>query len=486
MIAICLPKCTEYSKISNMNKAKSIVNQITAHRLTDYYGDLLLRNYYLSKNPNSSLVEKHSLIKDLISRIDSLSKRNKGRTRMNNAMKYLKRIAHSTCISLNQTETEARDKYFNILIICPSYPDDKSYGGEFIRSRVKQFKAKGLHCCVIAASARYKKTIYQKRAECDLVFCFHKDAPKIIGYYSQRSINIVTHSVQKYMLDASPEDRWYRSLYVYHGFESRNSQRLAFNDQLLIRDVKLIENISANIRKSLMLSRLFKCGSSHIFVSDFLRKIAKIDSSTSAINSHVIPNPINPIFEYRKRDFDGIRRIIMIRSFSRLNYGTDIAVKAIAKLLDSSPDLEKLITIAGTGSLYEEQTSFLRLNYPRICFINKHLTPEEMSELYSSHHIALCPTRFDTQGVTLCEAMLTGLVCITHALPAIKEYADSSSCYMAESTNYMEYGDLIHQAVNENAETLASIGKQASEDINSKFSISNTVGLEMDLILGGK
>ena len=472
--------------MASMNKAKSFLSCRKSNCLTDYYGDLLVRNYWLSRDPNSSISKKYSLIEDLISRIDSLSKKNQGQTGVNKGMKYLKRIAHSICINLEQGKSDVKDKYFNILIICPSYPNDKSYGGEFIRTRVKQFKAKGLHCCVIATSGKYKKTIYEKRAECDLFFCFHKDALKMIEYYSQRSINIVTHSPQYYMLPASYGDRWYRSLYVYHGFESRNSQRLAFNDKLYVRDAKLIENINLNIRKSLMMSKLFKCGSSHIFVSNFLRKVAEIDASTSIINSHVIPNPINPIFKYRKRNFDDTRRIIMIRSFSKLNYGTDIAIKAIEKLLESFPDLDQFITIAGTGILYEEQTSFLRLNYPRICFMNRHLMPEEMSELYSSHHIALCPTRFDTQGVTLCEAMLTGLVCITHAIPAIKEYSDTSSCYMTESTNYMEYCDLIHQAINEKAETLASIGKKASANINSRFSIANTGGLEMDLILGGK
>lgn len=467
-------------------KGKSPISSLENIYPTDYFGDLLVKNYWLSKNHEGTKDEKISLIKDIICRIDSLSKKYKEEKSIIKGMKLLKRIGHRICTELDQAEANTKEKYFNILVVCPCYPDDKNYGGEFIRTRVKAYTAKGLNCCVIASSSRYQNTIHEKRPECDLIYCFYKNAPKLIEYFSQRSISIVTHSPHNYTLSELYEDRWYRSMYVYHGFESRNAQRLAFNEKIHARDANLIDNININAKKSALMSSLFKCGSAHIFVSNFLRRIAEIDASTTLINSHVIANPINPIFAYRERDYNGIKRIIMIRSFSRLNYGTDIAINAIEKLLSSSPHLENFITIAGTGCLYEEQTSFLRLNYPGICFINKHLTPVEMSDLYTSHHISLCPSRFDTQGVTLCEAMLTGLVCITHALPAIKEYADSTSCYMSKSSNSMEYYTLIHQAMNEKSETLASIGKKASDNINSRFTVSQTGDLELNLILGVK
>ena len=54
--------------------------------------------------------------------------------------------------------------------------------------------------------------------------------------------------------------------------------------------------------------------------------------------------------------------------------------------------------------------------------MERFLTRDSIRELHAQHGLFLCPTRQDAQGVSMCEAMSSGLVPITSHNTAIPEF----------------------------------------------------------------
>lgn len=52
------------------------------------------------------------------------------------------------------------------------------------------------------------------------------------------------------------------------------------------------------------------------------------------------------------------------------------------------------------------------------------------------------PTRYDAQGVSMCEAAMSGLAVVTSDNDAVKEFLPKDKIY-ANTENYVEYADII-------------------------------------------
>ena len=60
----------------------------------------------------------------------------------------------------------------------------------------------------------------------------------------------------------------------------------------------------------------------------------------------------------------------------------------------------------------------------------------------ADHGVYLCPTRFDTQGVMLGEAMSSGMVTITNPVAAIPEFTDDASSLLPRPDDPVEAGSV--------------------------------------------
>ena len=221
-------------------------------------------------------------------------------------------------------------------------------------------------------------------------------------------------------------------------------------------------------------------GVNKIFVSEYLRKVAEIDTGVVAQSAHIIPNSID-VDRYRfvQKSKELSTKILLIRSFSRANYGNDIALNAI-RILSQRPGFDSLqFTIRGFGDLFSELTQDVR-RFPNVDVEEKYCTPDDMVALHREHGVFLCPSRFDTQGVTMGEAMSSGLVCVTNRVAGIPEYIDEKSGVIVPPNDPIAFADAISWLQN-NPSVTPHISREAGRRVRAQCGFTSTIAREIEL-----
>ena len=103
-------------------------------------------------------------------------------------------------------------------------------------------------------------------------------------------------------------------------------------------------------------------------------------------------------------------------------------------------------TIIGDGPLFDETLQPIR-GLPNVVIRREFLTQAEIAEEHSRRGIFLVPTRLDTQGVSRDEAMSSGLVPVTNAIPPVLEFADHSCAGLAAPNDPIGLADKLWEIV---------------------------------------
>jgi glycosyltransferase involved in cell wall biosynthesis len=168
-----------------------------------------------------------------------------------------------------------------------------------------------------------------------------------------------------------------------------------------------------------------------VFVSEVSVDMARVDWGSRLANDDyaIVPNPIDTgLFQYRPKAPGDRLRVLLIRPFDSQTYANDLAVEAVARLASARPELR--FTIIGDGPLFESTLAPLR-GLAAVEMQRRFLAQEEIAEQHRRHGIFLVPTRLDTQGVSRDEAMASGLVPVTNAIPAVREFVDEGCAAIA-------------------------------------------------------
>ena len=107
------------------------------------------------------------------------------------------------------------------------------------------------------------------------------------------------------------------------------------------------------------------------------------------------------------------------------------------------------------------------------------MTHEEISKKHRENGIAFFPTRYDAQGVSMCEAAMSGLAVVTSDNDAMKEFLPKDKIY-ANTENYVEYADIIENLYN-NPELFKKVSKDCHDSIYNKCNFNETTGKEIEL-----
>ena len=95
----------------------------------------------------------------------------------------------------------------------------------------------------------------------------------------------------------------------------------------------------------------------------------------------------------------------------------------------------------------------------------------------------LIPTRQDAQGVSMCEAMMSGLVPVTSNNTAIPEYVNDDCGYLAN--NYKELALAIKEMYYDEKK-FVNKSKEANKHITKKCSSKIVMNLELAVIQSEK
>jgi len=318
-------------------------------------------------------------------------------------------------------------------IICGAYPGgNRAYGGQFIKSRMDYYYKNGFTPTIIEASTQTRELIRHKVDGVDVLRVNVAGLQKVLRLSKFRSLGV--HSIERPVWNIIKQDVDKVPLFVWvHGFEARAWEELAFNfseDELETLRPRL-ENANAE-RRQTMAEVMAHENAQVIYVSNFMKSIAEEFAESTAVNTHVIPNPVDPqVFPLSEKTAELRKSILWLRSFSANNYASDISRDVLLGLSEKSWFPELKVTVIGQGKYFEEMTEPLR-QFSNISIHEDTVDREQMRKLFHSHGVKLVPSRWDSQGLTACEAMHSGLVPLTSSVGGLREYTDTESAVIAE------------------------------------------------------
>lgn len=364
------------------------------------------------------------------------------------------------------------------LIFTSQYPSKENlYANGFVHKRVLEYVRKGHDVKVIVnEKINLKKYRYEG---IDVVVGDINSMENFIEDYNPDKILI--HFIDRHMMNFIYKlNSSYKFLIWVHGVEALGWYRRLFNI-----DKKFIKYIISNTIQLKSLKKFINKYNSEtnvkfIFVSEWMKNITEKDTRTKISNYEIIPNVIdNNLFVFNKKDAELRKNILLIRPFNSKKYANDIAIKALTELTKKDYFSELIITIIGKGNEFDKLTGGLK-KYPNVNLENRFLTHNEIYEYHKTHGIFLCPTRQDAQGVSMCEAMSSGLVPITSNNTAIPEFVeDGVSGFLTK--NYKEIVDKIDYLYN-NKKIFLEMSDTTSKMIQKKCSNDIVINKEINLM----
>lgn len=326
-----------------------------------------------------------------------------------------------------------------ILIVSNNYPENSSsYGAAFIHKRALLYKQYGFDSIVVCPSYKNSEYEYERIhvVKGSLEFIKNRiDTSKVKAIF----IHFLTIDVHE-VVESLELDKTLKRYVWIHGFEAEAWHRRYFifsnKPEQLLRCIE--KKKSFNDKQIDLFRQKFNARQSNyifIHVSKWFKdNVVECDVGSSTEHYKIIPNPVDSnLFRYSAKDPSQRFKVLIIRSFASPKYANDISV-AFIQALSKKPYFNQLdILICGDGELFPVLTKPL-LNYSNVTLKQGILSQYSISNLHKEYGIFLCPTRWDSQGVSMCEAMSSGMVVLSSNVSAIPEFVkDRTSGFLCDN-----------------------------------------------------
>lgn len=375
-----------------------------------------------------------------------------------------------------------------LLVICNAYPSEQAlYRNGFIHRRVKAYKEAGLDV-----------EVFYNHEPVQQAYQYEFDGVRVtVGNEGALELHVASNDFDGYLIHfAEPQRiRPLQKLNVkkpvivwVHGFEAEAWYRRWFNFINTSEDIKaaLGKKDTYYLKQNAFFHDLMtqeELNVSFVNVSKWFQKyVVEPDNGAEFRNSTVIPNLVDEeVFPYREKEDKKRFKILSIRPFASLKYANDQTVGAILEL-SKRPYFKALsFTICGSGPMFDQTVEPLR-QFDNVKLENRFFTQEEIRDLHAEHGIFLSPTRFDSQGVSMCEASSSGLVTISSEVAAVPEFIEHRvSGLLAQPESINDLADLIEELYFD-AELFQRLSKQGSLAMLEKCGRKATIGAEVDYI----
>lgn len=198
----------------------------------------------------------------------------------------------------------------------------------------------------------------------------------------------------------------------------------------------------------------------------------------------IIHNPVDvQRFNFVEKPAEQRKKVLSVRPFASRQYANDLSVKAIVEL-SRYPGFEEIeFRIIGDGILFDELVEPLR-QFANVVIEKRFLTHQQIAELHKQYGIFLCPTRWDSQGVSRDEAMSSGLVPVTTAVAAVPEFADEQCAALVPAEDPVALAKALRQLIDDEQLFLMK-SRKAAERVRAQSAISHVIAQEMRLFERG-
>ncbi len=389
-------------------------------------------------------------------------------------------------VSGGTTTMTFSEKY---LILTNAYPsEDQLYRNGFIHRRVKSYEEYNADMEVFVLSPVYPT---EESYVFDDVKVTRGNKEHFYNYLIKNDYaKILIHFVSPDMIETIKNVKPKIPLIIWiHGFEAEAWHRRWFNylesREQLVRILEMSKNYYATQMK--LMNYLYETDEldiKFIHVSKWFKEhIAEVDARSYSKNAYIIPNLIDEdFFNYQEKSPNHRLKILSIRPYASKKYANDQSVEAVLELANR-PYFKRLhFAFYGDGKLFNETLAPLR-NFSNVEIHKGFLKQDEIANLHKEYGVFLCPTRLDSQGVSMCESMSSGLVPLATNVTAIPEFVEHRySGLLSLPENPIDIANNI-EALYFNEELFLNLSKNAATSIREKCSKGKVITKEMELIL---
>ena len=377
------------------------------------------------------------------------------------------------------------------LLISNAYPTlDNLYSNSFLHRRVKAYQDKGLKVDVVVLTTRVIKDKFY-----DGVHIKYMDEYQIASYLKQNAYQtVMMHFVNPKMfhgIDALSKEERPNIVVWLHGFEAEAWHRRYYNflenisqlDSALERKDSVFEPQREFLKELMTRDDL---NIKFVYVSKRFKELY-VDPYVGVVPEKftIIHNIIDgELFTYQKKDRHDRLKICSIRPFTARNYANDITADVI-KQLSKKRYFKKLeFNIYGDGKLFNVITNSLQ-QFDNVHLHKGFVQQDEIPKIHAEHGIFLGPSRHDSQGVSLGEAMSSGLVPVTNAIGGIPEFIEHNKTGMlAKRDDVKEMVDNIDYLY-KNPKQFKKMSKNASVSIQEQAGLETVINKEIEVIVNG-
>ncbi len=371
----------------------------------------------------------------------------------------------------------------NILLITPSYPSlSNKYFGGFVHSRVKAYSNSGTNCFVACIYdynfiSKYSydginvikgnyslldDILMNNDFDIILVHFFDEGYGKILDRYdlSDKKLYFWVHGPETLFKDINHFITPY-----FHNVEPLS------NEQMQLNKIKHFYLTKYNNMKNVHL----------VFVSEWIKKRSEELTGITFNNFSVIPNFIDTdTFKPVQKDPEKRKKIFMLRRFDNINkYAIDINVRAILFLSKFEEFQDMEFFIYGDGDFYDSLVEPIR-SFPNVHLYRMFLDHSQIHEAHTKCGLALFATRYDAQGVSMCEAASSGLLTISNKHGAIMEFIPENMGLLCDIDDYKGMAEKILYFYY-NPTDFINTSEKISNHIIETLSFDKTLKKEIDL-----
>lgn len=334
----------------------------------------------------------------------------------------------------------------HVAVVVPTYPSiENRYLCAFVHARVKAYRDAGVQVDVICArdskgySAYEYEGVHVLRIPIDELghTLARKAYDAVLLHFFDESHAAVLDGVglgrtQLLLWSHNPETRyWEWPLFTTPYFTeppelTDEQKRLFAQKDAIIKAFNEKPNVS------------------WVFISEAQKKRAEELIGISFNRVHVIANLVDEQrFPYTPKDPALRTKVFCVRKFDNIaTYAIDLDVAAVLELSKRPIFNEMEFNFFGDGPLFDTLLEPLR-HFENVHTHKRFLTHDEIAQQHAVHGIGLFASRFDSQGVSMCEAAMSGLAVVGSDIDAANIFLPNDLGLLCEVENPTAYADAI-------------------------------------------
>lgn len=333
-------------------------------------------------------------------------------------------------------------------VIVPTYPtQENKYPCAFVHARVQAYREARMPCDVICAFdydgyCAYEfegvRVLRMPIGELATLLRWRRYRSIFLHFFDLRFAQVLDESdlddTPVFLWSHNPETRyWDWPLFTAPYFAEPPALTAAQEEEFRERDEV--------IRRYNELPNV-----SWVFVSEALKRRSEELLGMEFARSFVIPNLVDDrVFPYREKDPELRRKIFLVRKFDNIaTYAIDVDVACIVEL-SKRPFFDDLeFNLYGTGDFYDRLVEPVRA-FPNVHLHRRFLSRDEIAQVHAEHGIALYATRFDSQGVSMGEAAMSGLAVVSSDIEVARCFLPTDQELLCDVEDPVAYADAIER-----------------------------------------